>query len=121
MGSCEGSNDTASTSDKFEQTHFKIYEVISKINKSTDISLSLEIYKSISSLKNIIELVAGINLIKLSVFIKSYEYDKNQEDHIFLTKLLKTCKTLKNFKFNGYRFNKLDSAKLVAAKKLIDQ
>lgn len=105
---------------KFEDTYFKIYEVVSKIDSSSSISLSLEVYKSLSSLKNIIELVAGINLVKLSVFIKSYDYDKNQEDHIFLTKILKTCKTLKNFKFNGYRFNNLSDPKKVEAKKLID-
>lgn len=106
---------------RYEETSFKIYEAVSKISPGTSISLSLEIYKSISSLKNIIELVASINLIKLSIYIKSYEYDKNQEDHIFLTKLLKTCKTLRSFKFNGYRFNNLDEGKLVKAKKLIDQ
>mmetsp|Transcript_23828 Transcript_23828/g.26452 ORF Transcript_23828/g.26452 Transcript_23828/m.26452 type:complete len:223 (+) Transcript_23828:209-877(+) len=105
---------------KFEDTYFKIYEVVSKINNSTSISLSLEVYKSLSSLKNIIELVAGINLKKLSVFIKSYEYDKNQDDHIFLTKILKSCKSLEDFKFNGYRFNHLNVEKLVSAKKLID-
>lgn len=32
-------------SSKFEETYFKIYEVISKIHKSTEISLSLEIYQ----------------------------------------------------------------------------
>ena len=36
---------------KFDKTCFKIYDVISKINKNTEISLSLEIYQSISSLK----------------------------------------------------------------------
>ena len=105
---------------KFEDTYFKIYEVVSKIQKNTSISLSLEVYKSLKSLKNIIELVAGINLNRLSVFIKSYDYDKNQDDHIFLSKILKNCKSLENFKFNGYRFNHLNEEKLVAAKKLID-
>jgi len=106
---------------KCEETYFKIYQVMSKINSTTNICLSLEVYKSISCFKNIVELVSGINLTKLTIFIKSYEYDKNQEDHIFLTKLLKSCKTLQNFKFNGYRFNNLNETKLVAAKKLIDQ
>ena len=81
---------TDSFTSKFEDTYFKIYEVVSKINSSTNISISLEVYKSLNSLKNIIELVAGINLKKFSVFIKSYDYDKNQEDHIFLSKILKT-------------------------------
>ena len=106
---------------KFEQTYFKIYEAISKINRSTEISLSLEIYQSVSSLKNIIELVAGINLTKLSLFIKSFEYDKNQEDHNFIKYILDNWQTLKNFKFNFYRFNNLCKNKVAKAKKLIDQ
>jgi hypothetical protein len=106
---------------EYEETYFRIYEVVSKIGKDKHIELSLEVYKSLGVFRNIVELVAGINLKSLNVFIKSYEYNKNQEDHIFLTKLLKSWKSLQNFKFNGYRFHHLTESKLIAAKKLIDQ
>lgn len=66
-------------------------------------------------------MAAGINLKSLNVFIKSFDYDKNQADHTFLTGVLKTCKTLENLKFNGLRFNKLNEDKKIKAKKLIDQ
>jgi hypothetical protein len=75
---------------EYEETYFRIYEVVSKIGKDKHIELSLEVYKSLGVFRNIVELVAGINLKSLNVFIKSYEYNKNQEDHIFLTKLLKS-------------------------------
>ena len=55
------------------------------------------------------------------MFIKSFDYTKHKDDHHFLTGVLKSCKTLENFKFNGLRFNKLNEDKKIKAKKLIDQ